>query len=113
MLNHHYGNWQTGRFRFICGNFCTFPPILWLEISGDLSQVPFVSVVKQFCENTNSFMVIQPKHAKFRYFFPSHLFTFYSLVQLLLPMVKLNGFSQPISIEYKMVHGFTQAVFIA
>ena len=27
----------------------------------DLSQVPFVSTVKQFCENTNSFMVIQPK----------------------------------------------------
>ena len=47
--------------------------------------------------------------AKSRYFFPSHMFTFHLLVQLLLPMVKLNGVSQPIniiSIEYKMVHGF-------
>ena len=49
--------------------------------------------------------------AKSRYFFHSHLFTFHSLVQLLLPTVKLNGISQPISIEYKMVHGLNQAVF--
>ena len=33
------------------------------------------------------------------------MFTFHSLVQLLLPVVKLNGVSQPISIEYKVVHG--------
>ena len=45
------------------------------------------------------------------YFFPSHMFTFHSLVQLLLSKVKLNGVSQPISIEYKMVHGLIQAVF--
>ena len=45
------------------------------------------------------------------YFSPSHMFAFYSLVQLLLQMVKLNGVSQPISIEYKMVHGLIQAVF--
>ena len=45
------------------------------------------------------------------YFFPSHMFTFHSLVQLLLPTVKLNGVSQPISVEYKMVHGLIQAVF--
>ena len=51
------------------------------------------------------------KTAKSRYFFPSHMFTFHSLVQLLLPMVKLNGVSQPISTEYKMVHGLNQAVF--
>ena len=38
------------------------------------------------------------------------MFTFHSLVQLLLPMVKLNGVSEPISIEYKMVHGLNQAV---
>ena len=37
------------------------------------------------------------------YIFCSCSFTFHSLVQLLLPMVKLNGVSQPISIEYKMV----------
>ena len=30
----------------------------------DLSQVLFASIVKQFCENTNSFMVIQPKTGK-------------------------------------------------
>ena len=54
---------------------------------------------------------IQPKTRKIRYSVPSHLFTFYSLVELVLPMVKLNGFSQPISIEYKMIHGFNQAVF--
>ena len=33
------------------------------------------------------------------------------MVQLLLPTVKLNGVSQTISIEYKMVHGLNQAVF--
>ena len=32
------------------------------------------------------------------------------LVQLLLPMVKLNRVSQPISIEYKMVHGLRSIV---
>ena len=42
--------------------------------------------------------------AKFSYFFSSHLFTFHFLVQLLLPMVKLNRVDEPISIEYKMVH---------
>ena len=46
-------------------------------------------------------MAIQSKKAKSTYFFPSHMFTFHSLVQLLLPMVKLNGVSQLISIEYK------------
>ena len=35
---------------------------------------------------------------------------FHSLVQLLLPMVKLNGVSQPISIQ-DMVHGLNQAMF--
>ena len=49
--------------------------------------------------------------AKSRYFFHSHLFTFHLLVQLPLPTAKLNGISQPISIEYKMVHGLNQAVF--
>ena len=49
--------------------------------------------------------------AKSRYFFPSHMFTFHSLVQLLLPTVKLNGVSQSISVEYKMVHGLIKAVF--
>ena len=39
------------------------------------------------------------------------MFTFHSLVQLPMPMVKLNGVSQPISIEYKMVHDVIQAVF--
>ena len=53
-------------------------------------------------------MVIKPKPCQ-RYFFPSHLFTFYSLAQLLLPTVKLNGLSQKISIEYSMVHGSNQA----
>ena len=30
---------------------------------------------------------------------------------ILLPTVKLNGVSKPISIEYKMVHGLNQAAF--
>ena len=46
-------------------------------------------------------------------FFVSHWFTFYSLVQLLLLRAKSNGISHPISIEYKMVRGLNQAVFIA
>ena len=49
--------------------------------------------------------------AKSMDFFPSHIFTFHSLVQLLLPTVKLNGVSQQISTEYKMVHGLIEAVF--
>ena len=32
-------------------------------------------------------------------------------IQLLLPTVKLNEVNQPISIEYKMVHGLNQAAF--
>ena len=40
----------------------------------------------------------------FSYVFPSHLFTFHSLVQLLLSIVILSGVDQPVSIEYKMVH---------
>ena len=46
--------------------------------------------------------------AKSRYFFHFHFFTFHSLVQL---MVKLNEISHPVSIEYKMVPGLSQAVF--
>ena len=49
--------------------------------------------------------------AKSGYFFLSSMFTFHSLVQLLLLMVKLNGVNQPISTEYKMVTGLNQAVF--
>ena len=44
-------------------------------------------------------------------FFPAYMFTFHSLVQLQLPTVKLKGVRQPISMEYKMVHGLIQAVF--
>ena len=66
----------------------------------DVSQVPFVSIVKPSCKT--------PTLSWF--FFHSHLFTFYSLVQLLLPTVKLNRVSEPISLEYKMVHGLNQAV---
>ena len=51
------------------------------------------------------------KKAKSMYFFPSHMFSFHSLVQLLLPTVKLNGIGQPSSIEYKMVHGLIETVF--
>ena len=78
---------------------------------GTFLRFRLLAAVKQFCENTNSVMVIQPKSCKLRYFFPSHLFIFYSLAQPLGPTVKLNGVSQPISIEYKMVHGFNQTVF--
>ena len=49
--------------------------------------------------------------AKSGYLFHSRLFTFHLLVQLLLPAVKLNGVSQSISTEYKMVHDLKQAVF--
>ena len=60
---------------------------------------------------THSCMVIPRKYAKSRYLFHSRLFTFHSLIQLLLTTVKLNGVSQPISIEYKMVDRLKQAVF--
>ena len=39
------------------------------------------------------------------------MFTFHSLVQLQLRMVKFNGVSKLISVEYKMVNGLIQAVF--
>ena len=67
--------------------------------------------MRQFCEKDKSFIVTQSKNGKIRYFFPSHMFTFHSLVRLLLQTVKLNGVSQPILIEYKMMHGLIQAVF--
>ena len=54
--------------------------------------------------------IITSKTAKSRYFFYSRLFTFHSLNQLPLPMIKWNGVSQPISIEYKMVYGLNQDV---
>ena len=54
---------------------------------------------------------ILSKTAKSIYFCHSLSFTFHSLVQLLLPTVKLNGVSQPISVDCKMVRGLNQAVF--
>ena len=78
----------------------------WGPFSGS-----FVSTVKQFCETPSLSCSYSQKSVKFGYFFPSHLFTIYSLIQLLLPMVKLNGVSLPISIEFKMVHGLSQALF--
>ena len=66
---------------------------------------------EEFCEKVNSFTVIPSKTAKSRYFCHSWLFTFQLFVQLLLPTVKLNGVSQPMSIEYKMVHCLNQAAF--
>ena len=59
-----------------------------------------------FVKKGKSLMVIQSKKtAKSRYFFLSGMFSFHSLVLLLFPFVKLNGVSQSISIEYKMVPG--------
>ena len=81
-----------------------------MEISGDLCQVPFVSIVKEFCDNINSFMAIQPKTGKI-YVFLSSAPVYVLLVKLLLPTVKLNGGSQPISIEYKVAHGSSPAMF--
>ena len=80
-------------------------------MSKNLSLVMCIGPVRQFCEKVYSFIVMPSTPGKARYFIHSHLFTFHSLVQLLLPTVKLNGISQPISIEYKMVHDLNQAVF--
>ena len=56
-------------------------------------------------------MVIQSKVKNGKiYLFISYLFTLHSLVQLLLPVVKVNGVSQPVSIEYKMLYSLNQAV---
>ena len=41
-------------------------------------------------------MVIKSKNGKSTYFFPSHMFTFHSLVQFLLPTVKLKGVRLPL-----------------
>ena len=74
---------------------------------GDFSQAKFINHVIQFCEKDKSFMVIQSKKRQNLgiCFLLSGTFTFHSLVQLLLPMVKLNEVYQPISIEYKIVPG--------
>ena len=69
------------------------------EFLGAISQGKFICTVRQFCEKINSFTVITSKTEKSRYFFHSRLFTFHLLVQLLLPMVKLNGVNQQILIE--------------
>ena len=69
------------------------------------------SPVGQFHEKAETFMVITPKYGKILVSLSFSLFTFHSLVQLLLPTIKLNGVSQAISVEYKMVHGLNQAVF--
>ena len=78
---------------------------------GTFRRLKFIGPVRQFCEKDKSFMVIQSKAAKSRYFFPSHMSTFHLLLQLLLPTVKLNGVSQPISIEYTIVNDLIQAVY--
>ena len=75
-------------------------------------KVKFIRIMKQLCEKINSFVVIPSKNAKLRYhFFHSCLFTFHSLIQLLLPKAKLNGVDHQISVEYKTVYGLNQAVF--
>ena len=76
----------------------------------ELAWAKYISTVRQFCEKTNSYIIIESKMAKSRYVFSSHFFTFPLLVHLLLPTARLNGVSQSVSIEYKMVHGFSQAV---
>ena len=76
-------------------------------ISEDFLQV----TVRQFWEKANLIYGNTVKNEKILVFCDSRLFTFHSLVQLLFPKVKLNGASQPISIEYKMVHALSQAVF--
>ena len=67
--------------------------------------------MRQFCEKKIIHGNKVKKTAKSIYFFLSGMLTFHSLVQLLFPVVKLNGVSQPISIEYKMVPVLIQAVF--
>ena len=67
--------------------------------------------MRQFCEKKAHPRRYHQEAAKSRYSIPSDLVTFHSLVKLLLPAVKLNGVRQPMSIEYKRVHGFNQTVF--
>ena len=76
-------------------NFSTLHRILWLEISGDLPQVKFISPVRQFHGKANSLMVIPPKYGKI-------------WVSLSFSLVYISLVA---TIEYKMVHGFNQAVF--
>ena len=79
----------------------------WRRFSGYID-----STVKWLSEKINSFTIISSETAKSSYLFQSRLFTFHSLVQVLLPTSNcMNGVSQPISVEYKMVHSLNQAVF--
>ena len=45
-------DWQSDRLKYTAQQIEEMT-----EISGDLFQVPFVGIVRQFCENTNSFIV--------------------------------------------------------
>ena len=56
-------------------------------------------------------MVIQPKTGKIQVILRVKLVYILPVGSVILPTVKLNGASRPISIEYEMVHGFNQAVF--
>ena len=111
MFRHHQENWHASRFSLVYSYFSTLHTIFSLEVSGDFSQVKFISPVREFWEKANSFVVTPSKMAKSWYFFHFHLFTFHSLVWLLFSTVKLNGASQQILKEYKMVHASSQAVF--
>ena len=94
--------------RSFLGLFTVISPLRIPFYNWELLRT-FLRLSSLYCEavlqKTNSFMVVPSKTAKCRYFFTSHLFTFHCLVQLLLPTVQLNGVSEPISIEYKIVHG--------
>ena len=69
------------------------------------------SAMRKFHEKAKTVMVITTKYGKILVSLSFSLVYIHSLVPLLLPTVKLNGVSPPISIEYKMVHGLNKAVF--
>ena len=80
---------------------------LWGPFAGHV-----FSPVRQFHEKAETFLVLTPKYGKILVSLSFSL-VYISLVGsvIVLPTVKLNRVSQPISIEYKMVHGLNQAVF--
>ena len=68
-----------------------------------------ISAVRQFCEKDKSFMVIASRNGKI-YVFLSLSHVYVSLVASV-TIAKLNEVSQPISINYKILHSLNQVVF--
>ena len=78
---------------------------------GTFRRSSLLVLLGSFMEKLTHSWLYHQNTSKSGNLFHSRLFTFQSLIQSLMPTAKMNRVSKPISIEYKTVHGFNQAVF--